>query len=314
MDFQNKFNIGLTLETNLSEFDTFLKKYHSYIHSFYFSLPLGPLYHTRTKVAAEFMIPGKKKLFWQMIERIKEYDIELELLFNTLRLNDELICRAADALEEKRVMVDSVCFLAPYYDAISTYFPEQKYIWSFNNGFRSKEEIYSVLENYRADAVVLGSLFIRNNSFFKELAERGTPAYLLLNNGCSFNCDTCNNTQSICSAAFEKNLEKHSVEYLYALQSIFPRELHDGIICAKDIKCFKISNRSSNLRFIQNAMDSYMHNEVLRYVKEDKNNLALWGRAGYFWKYYKQMDIDRVIKYKEEILERRGARFDGSNL
>ena len=304
MDFQKKFNIGLTLDTSFSDFKSFLNEYHPYIHSFYFSLPTSRYYHTRTKVAAEFMIPGKKKMFWDMLALAREYDIELELLFNTLRLDDALIEKAALTLEQRGVDVDSVCFLRPYYDSVTNVFPDKKYIWSFNNGFRSQKEISSVLENYRADAIVLGSLFIRNNALFDYLNEHQSGAYLLLNNGCSFNCDTCNNTQSVCSAAFERNLKQFSVEYLYALQSIFPEELHEGIIQADKVKCLKISNRSSHLRFVANAMDSYMHNEVLKYILSDRNNLAIWGRAGYFWKHYPSMDVDAIFRHKEEILHR----------
>lgn len=304
MDFKKKFNIGLTLETNLSEFRAFIEEYGEYIHSFYFSPPLGSLYHTRSKVALEFLIPGKKKLFWQMLEIISSAGIELELLFNTLRLNEELIHNAKKCLDERGIEVNSVCFLRDYYEGVREYFPDKKYIWSFNNGFRSQREIDEVIGGFKADAFVLGSLFIRNNKFFEHLASRSCEPYLLLNNACSFNCDTCNNTQSICERAFIKNLEGHSVEYLYALQSIFPEELSLGIIDTTNIGCFKISNRSSNLKFIRGAMDSYITGRVREYVLRDKRNYAYWGRAGYFWKYFSKMDIDKIYEYKSEIFHK----------
>lgn len=302
MNFNKKFNIGLTLETSYKEFDSFLEKYSPYIHSFYFSLPLGKRYHTRSKVANQFLIPGKKRLFWRMLRRIKEYGIELELLFNTLLLDEELIERASITLKEQEIEVDSVCFLAPYYEAVMKYFPNKKYIWSFNNGFRSKKEIDQIIDNYKADAFVLGSLFIRNNRFFQYLDQRGKEVYLILNNGCSFNCDTCNNTESVCDRSFEKNLRTHSIEYLYALQSIFPFELHDGIIDTSHISCFKISNRSSNLKFIKGALDSYIGGEVRAYVEKSRKNYAYWGRAGYFWRCFGKMDLDKILEYKKELL------------
>ena len=249
----------------------------------------------------EFLIPGKKKLFWQMLEYAKAKGIELELLFNTLRLDRELIGRAKKLFDERGIEVDSVCFLGPYYEAVCEYFPNQKYIWSFNNGFVGGGEIDRVIDSHRADALVLGSRFIRNNKFFEHLAGRGCSPYLLLNNACSFNCDTCNNTQSVCERAFIKNLDGHSVEYLYALQSIFPEELTSGVIDTTHIKCFKISNRSSNLRFIRGALESYIGGGVREYVRANKNNYAYWGRAGYFWKYFDKMDIDKIYEYKREL-------------
>ena len=302
INLEKKFNVGITLETNRREFDAFLETYHPYIHSFYFSLPTSYLYHTRTKIAAEFLLPGKKRLFWYMLERAAEYGIELELLFNTLRLDDALVEDAARTLDAHGIRVDSVCFLRPYYDAVVKCFPDKKLIWSFNNGFRSRDELSAVLDEHRGDAVVLGSLFIRNNALFEQLGQRGCPAYLLLNNACSFNCDTCNNTQSVCQSAFEENLKKHSVEYLYALQSIFPFELHDGIIDVTRVQCLKLSNRSSSLSFTADALDSYLNNEVEKYVRADKNNYAIWGRAGYFWKHYGRMDLDAILRIKEELL------------
>ena len=308
MDFSKKFNIGLTLDTDLKSFKSFLSEYHPYIHSFYFSPPGSRYYHTRSVISYEFMLPGKRGQFFKMLELVSEYGIELELLFNTLCLNDDLIGRAAELMDKRGFDIASVCFMKKDYESVCKHFPNAKYIYSFNNGFQKRSEIDDVIDNYRADTFVLGSLFIRNNSFFSYLAEKGKQTYLILNNACSFNCETCNNTQSVCDVAFKNNLKKHSVEYLYALQSIFPYELHEGIIDSRNIKCFKISNRSSNLKFIRSALDSYIGGEVKKYVERDKKNYALWGRAGYFWKHFGDMDIDRILEYKKEILSSRQGR------
>ena len=302
MDFSKKFNIGLTLDTSLGEFKSFLDEYHPYIHSFYFSPPISRFFHTRTVVANEFLIPGKKRQFWRMLELIKEKGIELELLLNTLRLDDELIKKASEELSSHGIEIDSVCFIRGYYDSVLKYFPDKKYILSFNNGYQKKSEIDAVIEECKVDTFVLGSLFIRNNSFFSYLNERGKEVYLLLNNACSFNCETCNNVQSVCDKAFIENRKTHSVEYLYALQSIFPYELTDGTIDTEKVKCFKISNRSSNLKFIRGALDSYIGGEVRKYVMKDKNNYAFWGRAGFFWRHFKSMDLDVILSEKEKIL------------
>lgn len=302
MDFTKKFNIGLTLNTSLNEFEKFLKEYHGYIRSFYFSPPINKYFHTRKKVAYAFMLPGKKKLFWQMLELIKSYGIELELLLNTLVLDDDLIKKAADLMAEKGVKVDSVCFLTRYYDSVVKYFPSAKHILSFNNGFMTEKAINAAIERYEFDAMVLGSAFIRDNELFGRLSNKGIEVYLLLNNGCSFNCGTCNNVSGDCKKSFENNLKNHSAEYLYALQSIFPYELAEGIIDTTRVTCLKISNRCSDIKFVREAMDSYINNEVERYVKKSKNSYAYWGRAGFFWKYFRKLNLDSVERIKKEIL------------
>lgn len=306
MDFKKRFNVGLTLETSAREFDRFLDEYHPFIHSFYFSPPLGSRYHTRSRVALEFLLPGKKRLFLHMLERARAYGIELELLFNTLRVDGEMVAAAHAYLAERDLSPDSVCYLLPYEADVVRVFPTQKRILSFNNGFLSPCGIDEVLDAHEGiSSIVLGSLFIRNNRFFSHLAARGVAPYLLLNNACSFNCATCNNTASVCEAAFRKNLAHHSVEYLYALQSIFPSELTDGTIDVDKVALFKISNRSSPLTFLRDALDSYMTGEMDAYIKKDRKSLALWGRAGYFWPYFKKMDMARVYAYKAEILARK---------
>ena len=306
MDFNKKFNIGLTLETNLKEFEAFLKEYHQYIHSIFFSPPVNKYFHTRSKVYKMFFLPGKKKLFWDMLKLAKQYGIELELLLNTLVLDDDMIEKASLVLVNHGIEVDSVCFLKQYYESVLKYFPDKKYILSFNNGFRIAKEIDNIIENYKFDTLVLGSAFIRNNRLFSHLASCGKEVYLLLNNGCSFNCTTCNNVGTVCSHFFKENLKKHSLDYLYALQSIFPYELHEGIIDTTNITCFKISNRSNELKFVKNVIDSYMENEVEKYLKKSKDSYAYWGRAGYFWPHFKKINLENVLFYKAKLFHKKG--------
>ena len=302
MNFERKFNAGITLQTNLREFKTFLDDFGRYIHSFYFSPPCGVKFHTRSKVAAQLLLPQKRALLWDMLELIKERGIYTELLLNTLCLDDDMVKKAADTLGKHGVTPDRICIMEKYYDAAKTCYPTGEYIWSFNNGIRSEAEFQKVRENYGADAFVIGSNFIRRNDLFARLKAAGADVYLLLNNGCSFNCGTCNNTSSTCNETFCRNMKEYSVEYLYALQSIFPQELKYGVIDVDSVMCFKISNRGSSLDFLRRAIDSYVNCRVRDFVKADKNNFALWGRAGYFWKYFRNMDLDRIIDYKQKIL------------
>ena len=303
MDFKKKFNIGLTLETNLGEFRRFLKDYSPYIRSVYFSMPVGKRAHTRSKVAAQFLLPHKVALFYRMLYLLKEYGIELEVLFNTLVIDREIVERSRELLDKKKIEVDSVCFLDDYSDLVAEFFPDKEYIYSFNNGLRSRSQIDAVIDARRVDKFVLASNFIRDNETFRHVNARGKKVYLILNNSCSFNCATCNNTSSLCTETFEKNLSTYPAEYLYALQSVFPDEIEKGLIDPELIDCFKISNRSSDLKFTANALDSYVNGNVKKYLAKDKNNFAIWGRAGFFWKHFKTMDINKIVEFKKQILK-----------
>lgn len=304
MDFTRKFNFGLTLDTNLNKVDKFLAKYGQYIHSLYFSPPFGKQFHSRKKIAMQFMLPWKRRLFWQILQRARANGIEIELLLNTVGLIEADVKLAADGMARHGVMPDSVCFCQPYYQAVSKYFPTQKYIWSFNNVVRTAKEVELVAANYRVDAIVLGGCAIRNNQLFAHIKHTiGKQVYLLLNNACSFNCAKCGNAFGIsCTDVFNKNRQTHSAEYLYALQSVFPCELYDGTINVADIYCFKLSTRSSDLTYAAKAIDSYTSGEVSTYVKQSKMNLALWGRVGYFWKLFSTMDFDEIVRCKAQIL------------
>ena len=304
MDFTRKFNFGLTLDTNLNKVDKFLAKYGQYIHSLYFSPPFGKQFHSRKKIAMQFMLPWKRRLFWQILQRARDNGIELELLFNTVGLTEEDVKLVAEGMSQHGIIPDSVCFCRPYYQAVTKYFPDQKYIWSFNNVVRTTKEVDEIAANYRVDAFVLGGAAIRNNDLFAHIKHTlGKQVYLLLNNACSYNCAKCGNALGIgCVDVFNKNRQTHSAEYLYALQSIFPCELSDGTINSSDVDCFKLSTRSSDLSYAAKAIDSYISGEVAEYVKQSKMNLALWGRVGYFWKLFPTMDFCEIVHCKKQIL------------
>ena len=78
-----------------------------------------------------------------------------------------------------------------------------------------------------------------------------------------------------------------------------------NIFDTSNIKCFKISNRSNPLPFVKNVIDSYMTNEVLKYLKISKNSYAYWGRAGYFWPHFKRINFEKVLFYKEELFRKK---------
>ena len=305
MDPNNlKFNIGLPLSTDTEAFRSFLNDYHSHIESIFFSLPLGIHHHTRKKVNHYFAKEKNVATFWEMLHIIKEYDIELELLLNAYTLNAEDVEKSAQLLKEHGIVIDCVCPLDHLFEEARRCFPEQKMVYSYNNGIRTISDFDSALSKHDYDYYVIGSAAIRNNELFKHIRSKGKKVILLVNNGCSFNCCWCRENDS-CAKTFAHNRKTHSVEYLYALQSILPNELYDGTIDLSQIDLLKFSNRTSSLRYTRNGLDSYISGEIVRYVSKNRMNFSLYARMQGFWKYFLFLRLNKIREYKEEILGHR---------
>lgn len=302
MDSNNiQFNIGLTLSTNLKEFKCFLNDYHRHIESVYFSLPLGANHQTRRKVDLLFSQQKKVTMFWEMLHMIKSYGIELELLLNAYTLTGEDVSEAAELLREHHVEIDSVCLLDHLYEEVVRVFPGKTRIRSYNNGLRTIADFNKAEKTYDYDYYVIGNASIRNNALFRHIQQSGKKVILLLNNGCSFNCGWCKQPGN-CMNTFRQNRQIHSVEYLYALQSVLPNELYDGTIDLSAIDLLKFSNRTSNLKYTKTGLDSYLSGTMVRYIRKNRINYSLYARMQGFWRCFLFLRLDKIKKYKEEIL------------
>lgn len=300
IDFTKKFNVGLTLKTTLRAAERFFSQYGKYINEVYFSMPLGDRFHTRKAIRSQLSKKSSVKKFWRLLSVIKRCGIKLEMVLNTNTLTDEDIVESRRLLDEHGIDLDSVCCMDMYYDSVKRVFPDKPLICSYNNVFHSQKDIERISNAY--DSYVLGGALIRDEGAFRHVKqEKHAKVVLLLNNGCSFNCSGCCAAQN-CKPVFLKNLQKHSLDYLYALQSVFPAELYDGSICLDNVDYFKISNRSSGLKYLKKCLDSYMTNRVRKYIRFNFYNYALWGRMGQFWPRFIKLRYKKILAHKAEIL------------
>lgn len=305
INFDKKFNVGLTLRTTLKRAEKFFAKYARYIDEVYFSLPLGDRFHSRKTVCRQFKAFGSKKKFWKLLKIIKSHGIKLEMVLNTGSLTESDVTAAKDLLAANGVEIDSVCFMDEYYSLVEKHFPDKLRICSYNNLFQSLKDVDRIKNDY--DRFVLGGALIRSGEALDFVHEKkNAETILLLNNGCSFNCRGCRQA-AFCEPTFKNNLKHSSLEYLYALQSILPHELYDGTVCVEKVDKFKISNRSSGIGYLFKCIDSYMNDNALSYIKKNKNNLALWCRLGQFWGKFTKIDVEKMLGYKSEII---GHKFD----
>lgn len=300
IDFTKKFNVGLTLRTSLRAADKFFKAYGPYIYEVYFSAPLGARFHTRRSMQKQLSKKRAVKKFWKLLAMIKSYGIRLEMVLNTGMLTERDIEQTRDLLAAHNIDIDTVCCMEEYYDTVVKIFPDKDYICSFNNATRSIADMEKITNRY--GGYVLGGALVRDGEAFRYVREnKHANVILLLNNGCSFNCGYCR-TPQYCKRLFEANLKKHSLNYLYALQSVLPPELYDGSIDVSNVDYFKISNRSSKLSYLKTCMDSYMTNSTIKYLRRGFINYSLWARMGSFWSRYIRISRKKVLDCKAEIL------------
>lgn len=303
--FKKRFLIGLTLDTTIDELDAFLENYSYYIDEIYFSLPLGEKFQSRKAIHDQFLKTEKVDLFWQLLNCIKKHNMKLELVLNTIKLNKTDIDNSFELLKIKKVDVDSVSIIDDYYDWVMPYISTQKLVCSYNNGIRSISALGKIKNQY--DVYVIGNAAIRDIELHRHIHENlGKQVSLLLNNGCSFNCGWCGRSKN-CRDVFMGNLSHTSIEQLYAMQSVFPHELRNGVIQHQFINTFKISNRTSSLVYLQKCLDSYINDECFSFVQKNVQNYSLWCRLAWFHPYFEKMDYTKIMHEKGKI-KRKGER------
>lgn len=297
--YEKNFSFGISLNIELDDYEKIIRRYRKYISSVYFSLPLGEEFHTREAVIEEYSQKGAIEKFRNILILFKENDIKLEVVFNQYGISRQ---KMIDALKYiKNMPIDSICTLDEYVDIIREYYPSIYLVSSFNNDNKicidTKRNMYN--------QIVIGRRYLRDIETIKMIKKNGIDIKLLLNNGCSFNCGTCRMGKQKCREIFEKNLEKFTIEELFALQSFFPFELDvlNSKLGFEYINEFKISNRPCTYEYLDNCLDSYIygHNKEEKYIKKSKMNYRLWGRLGHFNSYLEVMDIKNVKRIKKEI-------------
>ena len=301
-EFHKKFLVGLTLKTTAKEFDKFLAEYSYYIEQIYFSIPLGEKFHSRIAVQQSFESEENVALFWQLLEIAKNRGIKLDMVLNTPDLTAEDVSEAFTTLKEHGMELDVITTLDEYYDYLTPHLTNEKIFCSYNNAIRSISDIKKLGHSY--DSYVLGNSLMRAKDVHRYIVEElGKKVCLLINNGCSFNCEWCGHSEDGCERAFKLGMKKHTVEYLYAHQGVFPEELRNGTVNMEYIDTVKISNRSSDIRYLKRCMDSYVNNRLRPYLLASRQNYSLWCKLLWFSPYYHKMSFRKIMQEKKKIYE-----------
>lgn len=294
---KNKISIGLSLDMSLKDYKRIFEKYRGYIHSIYFSPPLNGKYHSRKQITEQFLDERNVKKFYEIIDLAKEEGILLDCVLNRPTISTELVEGAFDCIRE--LDVDQITCLARHIAIIDEAFPDVEKIYSYNNDFNIKQ-LPTVPSEF--STIVVGKYFLRSTEYLTRIRDAGFKLKLLVNNGCSYNCQGCGKGNRECQKTFFENLEKYGLNYLYALQSFYPQELQE-LLDKVDIpvESIKISNRTDGATYLDKCLDSYINlTDPKTYIEERPANFRLWSRLGWFNPYLKELDNNEIIKIKQK--------------
>lgn len=297
MDFQKRFSIGLPVMDSVEVFDRFLDEYAVYIENVYFSLPLGDRFHSRVVTQRILRDSEKIPYFLKLLRCVSRHGIGLEVLFNTDGLTDEDIRQAKAFMDENGIEPQAIGLRNAYYSVVKKLYPNKELVYSFNNFPRDRSAYFSDGLDYHQ--YVVGRQYIRDRELLRQIRSRGARTVLLLNNGCSFRCGGCGNGNH-CHDAYFGEREVYSPEYLYALQSIFPFEIHEGYIDTSLVDLYKIASRNADVAYLRECLDSYIRNDASG-VEEDPDRYLLWSRLTWHSDYFTKFDYHRLREIKGEI-------------
>ena len=294
-----KFSIGTSLQISLDEYKYIINNYGKYIHDIYFSPPLGDKYHSRTTVMKELACIKAHDYLFEVLNLFKANGILIELALNTYNLADEDIINAIQYITSI-IEIDSIVTLNEYGHIVKKIIPNKQIIYSYNNGVRTQSDIDNIDNIF--NEIVLGNSAIRNFNLVSYAKTKKFITKLLINNGCSFNCLWCRN-DNLCKSIFEKNLKYFTVEQLYAMQSIFPWELHKYYLNNNNIDRLKISNRPCSFDYLTKCLYSYINNYDQDLIKNNVGYYHLWGRLGQIPHFYRSFDFKRINEFKKMLWE-----------
>ena len=264
------FNIGLNLDASLDDLDLFYSTYNHLISDVYFSLPLGKTFYTRRGLIKES--EGNEAKLIDALGIIKQHGIRTEVALNT-HLHQDEISKSIDYIYKNNIVPDEVVCINESFDVLKEAFPKAEFISSFNNGFSKVDS--------RFDSVVLGQRFLRDENARHDFINSGFNVVLLLNNGCSFECNPRFCDSSHCTFAYRASLNTHTFDEIYAIQSFFPEELtslleHDPFAQTYRLK---ISNRPLGLTYSEKALRAYSTPVFTSAdeMEKDPSNYGLFG-------------------------------------
>ena len=297
---RKKFSVGISLAMEYEDYKKIIDNYELYIYSVYFSPPLGNKFHSRSVIGKQLEEANNIHKLEKIIAYCSKKGIVVDADLNVSGLTDEDVNRFVDYVRNN-TYINEVTTLAQYGDIIHSKLNDMKLVYSFNNFYNGQRvnDYYST--------IVLGKNYLRDIQSMNSLIEDGREIKLLINNGCSFKCETCLRGTENCEKTVKQHLEDYTFNELYAEQTLFPWELYEIIKRIKnyDKLFFKISNRTSGYEYLTRCLDAYTNFSYVKpYIDASLYNYSIFCRMQSMRKRFEYLDYEIVEKEKVKIWNR----------
>lgn len=304
--FKLKFGVGLQLiRMTKDEFIKIIDDYHQHIEYIYYSSLLDKKYYARKIVSV------KEQAKFYEINHADQYEI-LEYARNKYGIKTEL-CVNAYACKSDEDFIKMFEYEIAHHkpdkcvtynrlvDRLKCIDPSISFELSFNEGLLFYDDIDKVSNNF--DSIVIGGRFIRDINMINKILMSGRTPNILINNGCAFNCGYCGRCD--CLKVFDRNLKvsNNDINIPFAIQTLLPFELYNNDKVYTDDLYYKLSTRLCNYDELDFLMKSYVNN--LNTVSNMTEFHAICPLR-HFEKYYNDINMDDVIKYKIRLWDKIG--------
>lgn len=287
------FSVGLNLDASIEELKSFFVDSADVLYSVYYSLPLGKVFYTRKGLDDEYRNNEEKLL--KVIDIIRNAGIKTEIALNT-RLDKSQIETAIEYIKHNQIIPDEIACRNYSLPPLKSAFPNSEFISCYNNGTEDVNDAF--------DSIVLGQRFLRNPQSRQKWVDRGFRLILLLNNGCSFQCDPryCNSAE--CQKMYINLRNRYTASQIYAIQSFFPEELR--ALCndpAFFTYRFKLSTRPLGLQYTSQLLKTYAKTVTIseQFFRSDYNNYLLFGALTPLAQHFNEMSFQEIMEYKKKL-------------
>lgn len=296
INIKKQFTLGINSAIKVEEYRSFIECYKEYIHSMFFSPPIGKGYSTRKLYEENLVTQDQIDNFSEILQCIKEAGIQLEICMNVPGLSDDQLFHAIEYMNEV-VKPDEIVCMDSYYKKLQSAFPLARFIYSFNN----IDPLKNVGNVKKYDEVAVGKYYLYSQKSRNILFDNGVLPRLLLNNGCVIDCPVCVNSQK-CKQNFHERINSIGVEEAFVRWTMWPFEMHRMIENDRKMAFikYKLSTRTKSIEQHKECIESYLYNQDIgQYIEKRRRGYTVWCGLAYFVDYYDSFDYDRVLKAKK---------------
>lgn len=302
---KQRFSIAVSFgEITPKEYISILEKYKYYIHDIYFSPTENLKFQTRRGVYDFKSTSNKERrgMLREVIGYAHSNNIECCLTLNAPMASAS---EQADLFElyQSFIQIDHLTTTLNIAKLIKQRGFLVPLTCSYNEAITNKEHLMTILNERLFDAIVIGGRFLRDLDTFDLVKKTGVKTILMLNTGCCINCASyCKSMNpNYCPDLFRMNKERFGVEYMYALQSVFPEEILEYYLPSDSVDFFKLASRPIKHKELDDLLSSYSSFDSKTFIQDSKDHYHLYGRLSHFAPYYNQFDYKSIIEMKKDI-------------